>query len=185
MIALYIAAQFQGTSSEGTHFHRVLSGFVNAEGFHEILPASERSAIPLCDDNYTMASVLVDGEIRRGYLLNRHVYAQHIEKLGYVVTHMTPLLDHVILRGATVTTAGTCVICQEEKQVQQLCKKCRNFCVCGSCCPTFYQSQVMQADTSEFEETDSPKVFECSMCRHVHRLNDITVDGSIILDVNM
>jgi hypothetical protein len=137
---------------------------------HEVLPLEE---ITFDEQQHTWeVQVLVEGQIRRGYLLQYHVYMAMIIRQEIELARLRSLTANVHFQPTTGYRAEQkCIICLEEKkECGNYCLSCNNCFICYGCLPTFEQTQFSRADlkVEEFDarsQKANPIVMQCPACR--------------------
>lgn len=125
--------------------------------------------------------MIVDGEIKEGYLLRENYFMTH-----FVIKHniserlYAVLQNHVdltpIARGSSIAECPCCAT--EDKQLYNYCPVCNNWWACSSCATTIMQSCLLR----EVHEVESPNlavIFRCPNCRSEIHLDDIVVSGNL------
>jgi hypothetical protein len=123
-----------------------------------------------------MARVLVDGEIRQGYLLNSNHYVKRLKCQQDRFDRLFPLLDFVNLRTAGGIVEGQCVICLGTKNVCNYCVECRNSFICHE----DTKEMFIQTMTELVIGADNNHLFKCPVCRSIRSWGDnVKVIGQI------
>ena len=163
-----------------SHFQRVLEGFVDSRGVHEVLPYAHNLNFPRQFYSDLDVGVLVDGQIRRGYLLETNQYNRELRRLRIITERLMPYVGHVTCSNSSSSPEeGTCTVCKEDKSVANMCTSCKNALFCGGCFITFLHAELLIVDDDDSLDDNEPKLFKCPSCRYVHQVQLTMLKGGI------
>ena len=140
--------------------------------------------------------VVIDGDVKEGYLLGENYYLSHYlitssvcERLcrvtqGHVVMNPIPY-ENENDQGDNVVP-GICSFCDSEgKTLFNYCPECKNCFCCEVCVSAIIQSCLTKEveDDEHDEEQNSAVIFRCPLCRFELHLGDVNVGGKIVLSL--
>ena len=148
----------------------------NNSDFNEILPLSS-------DYDHLFhnrpAIVLINGEIRRGFLLNSNFYVDMWSRERIVSSRFQSLIQNITFTTGSEEVFSTCLVCQEnEKKCRNICSSCNNCHVCAGCLPALVAGSLTSDDISVApNQHDNPVIFKCPLCRNIVRRNAVTINN--------
>jgi hypothetical protein len=135
---------------------------------------------PLNDplDRPNDASVLIEGKILRGVLLNSHQFRTTIQQQEKQISKLAGFLQHVELE-SNLKIEGTCSVCHMDvDEVHVYCQRCGAAgAMCAVCTAGCFQACAQSIMGAESKE--DPCVLMCTICRRPILMSEMRVIGAV------